>query len=314
MFDTELLRTFVAVAECGGFTNAAKLLISTQSTVSAQIQRLEDEAGHSLFIRSTRSVQLTSAGETLLGYARTILRLNEDARLRLSGVRHAGRVRIGASEDLTDGWLPKVLHRFGREYPEVEVELEIGMGPTLLEMVESEKLDLAVGGLCNGQAEGRRLWNEPLVWAFSAGVEVPRILPLAFYPESCPYREAALRALAGSSRQWRIVSTSTSLAGVRAAAMAGLALTPLPLRTITPDLRILGKEDKMPSLPEIEFVLRLREKDSRPAVSALSNLIQQMAITENSADVVDKRAILMKRPRQSVQNRRRILNAVRIAQ
>ena len=58
MFDTELLRSFVAVAENAGFTNAAKLLNSTQSTVSAQIHRLEEEAGHALFVRSTRSVQL----------------------------------------------------------------------------------------------------------------------------------------------------------------------------------------------------------------------------------------------------------------
>src|SRR5215510_10278020 len=123
MFDTGLLHCFVAVAESGGFTNAAKLLNSTQSTVSAQIHRLEDEAGHPLFVRSTRAVRLTSAGETLLGYARTILRLNEDARLRLSGVRQAGRVRIGANEDLTDRWLPEVLHRFGSHHPEIEVEL-----------------------------------------------------------------------------------------------------------------------------------------------------------------------------------------------
>jgi DNA-binding transcriptional LysR family regulator len=299
MFDSELLRSFVAVAESGGFTNAAKLLNSTQSTVSAQIQRLEDEAGRSLFARSTRSVQLTSAGETLLGYARTILRLNEDARLRLSGVRHAGRVRVGISEDLTDSWLPKVLHRLGRQFPELEVELEIGMGPALLELVETEELDLAVGGLCSGRCEGRKLWSEPLAWAFSADVEIPSVLPLAFYPESCPYREAALRALAGSSKRWRIVSTSTSLAGVRAAAIAGLALTPLPLQSIGPGLRILGKKDKMPSLPEIEFVLRVRETDTRPAVSALANLIQQMAATPNSTDATNERALSIKRSRQS---------------
>jgi DNA-binding transcriptional LysR family regulator len=274
VFETGLLRSFVAVAESGGFTNAARRLNSTQSTVSAQIQRLEDEVGRRLFLRSTRSVQLTSAGETLLGYARTILRLNEDACLRRSGARHAGRVRIGAQEDLTDRWLPKVLGCFFRQYPELEVELEIGTGVRLFEMVQTEELDLAIGGLCNGQAEGRRLWSEPLVWAFSEGVEVPNVLPLAFFPQPCPYREAALRALAGSHKQWRIVSTSSSLAGVRAAAMAGLALTPLPLQTIRPGLRILGKKDKMPKLPEIEFVLQTRETDTRPAVAALGNLIQ----------------------------------------
>ena len=277
MFDTGLLRSFVAVAETGGFTNAARLLNSTQSTVSAQIQRLEEEAGHSLFVRSTRSVQLTSAGDTLLGYARTILRLNEDARLRLSGVCHTGRVRVGANEDLTDSWLPKVLHHFGRQYPDIEVELEIGIGPRLFEMVETHELDLAVGSFCKGQAEGRRLWSERLVWAFSASVEVPSVLPLAFFPEPCPYREAALRALAGSQNRWRIVSTSPSLAGVRAAAMAGLALTPLPLQTIRPGLRILGKKENMPRLPEIEYALQARETDTRPAVSALANLIQKMA-------------------------------------
>ena len=107
-----------------------------------------------LFVRSTRSVQLTSAGETLLGYAKTILRLNEDACLRLSGARHAGRARIGAQQDRTDRWLPKVLGCFCRPYPELEVELEIGIGVRLFEMVQTEELDLAIGGLCNGQAEG----------------------------------------------------------------------------------------------------------------------------------------------------------------
>ncbi len=111
MFDTDLLKSFVAVAENGGFTKAAKVLNSTQSTISAQIQRLESDAERPLFVRSTRSVRLTSAGEMLLGYAQTILRLNEDARLRLSGARHAGRLRVGAGEDLADSWLPGVLRR-----------------------------------------------------------------------------------------------------------------------------------------------------------------------------------------------------------
>lgn len=300
MFDIWLLRTFVAVAECGGFTNAAKLLSSTQSTVSAQIHRLEEEAGRSLFARSTRSVQLTSAGETLLGYARTILRLNEDARLCLSGVRQAGRVRIGVSEDLADSWLPKVLQNMGRQCPGVEIELEIGLGPSLFEMVQTEELDLAVGGLCKGRSEGRRLWSEPLVWAFSAGAEVPSVLPLAFFPEPCPYREAAIRALAGTQKQWRVASTSSSVAGVRAAAMAGLALTPIALQSIRPGLRILDKKDKMPKLPEIEFALLVRESDTRPAVSALANLIQQMATNAISPYVVDGRAVPAKRSRRAV--------------
>lgn len=83
------------------------------------------------------------------------------------------------------------------------------------------------------------------------------MLPLTFFPEPCPYREAALRALAGSKKQWRIVSTSSSLAGVRAVAMAGLAVTPLPLQTLKPGLRVIGGNDKMPKLPKVEYILRV---------------------------------------------------------
>jgi DNA-binding transcriptional LysR family regulator len=75
------------------------------------------------------------------------------------------------------------LSRFGRQYPEVEVELEIGIGPRLSEKVETQEFDLAVGSFCKGRAAGRGLWGERLVWAFSASAEVPSVLPLAFFPE-----------------------------------------------------------------------------------------------------------------------------------
>ena len=278
MFDTELLRSFVAVAQNGGFTRAAKMLNSTQSTISAQIRRLEDEAGRPLFVRSTRSVQLTSAGEMLLGYARTILCLNEDARLRLSGARHVGRLRVGAAEDLADAWLPEVLRCFGRQYPAVGVELEIGIGITLFKMLETRELDIVVGGRCDGQPQGRRLWKEPLVWAFSAEAEVPKVLPLAFFPEPCPYREAALRALARTPRRWHIACTSSSLAGVRAACMAGLAVTPLPKHAIKPGLRVLGKTDKLPILPEVEYVSQTNETDTRQIIATFDMLMQEKAL------------------------------------
>jgi DNA-binding transcriptional LysR family regulator len=195
------------------------------------------------------------------------------------------------NEDLTGSWLPKVLQRVGRQYPKVEVELEVGIGPSLFKMVATQELDLAVGGLCHGRAQGRRLWSEPLVWAFSADVAVPNVLPLAFFPEPCPYREAALRALAGSQKQWRIISTSASLAGVRAPALAGLAITPLPLQTLKPGLRILDKKDKMPRLPQVEYVLQSRDVDTQSTISALGTLIQEMAAQATMGGVVKKRPV-----------------------
>src|ERR1700724_1822270 len=94
MLDFELLRTFVAVADCGGFHRAAELLNLTQSTVSQQIKRLELETKRPLFRRTTRSVALTDDGEMLLGDARRLLQLEEAARLRLAAARLSGAARV----------------------------------------------------------------------------------------------------------------------------------------------------------------------------------------------------------------------------
>jgi DNA-binding transcriptional LysR family regulator len=269
MFDTELLKSFLAVAESGGFTRAAARLNSTQSTVSAQIQRLESDAGHPLFVRSTRSVNLTPAGEVLLGYARTILRLNEDARLHLSGKRRGGRLRVGAGEDLA-GWLPKILKGFSRQYPDVRIEVEIGIGMDLFRMMETRALDLAIGGVCVDQVGSRTLFKEPLVWAFASEGQVPDPLPLAFFPEPCPYREAALRTLAATQRNWHIACTSSSLAGVRAIAMAGIAVTPLPMHAMAPGLRAVAPKTGLPALPKVDFVLEINQAETRQAVLAFA--------------------------------------------
>jgi DNA-binding transcriptional LysR family regulator len=128
----------------------------------------------------------------------------------------------------------------------------------------------------------------------------PKCAAAGNFTEPCPYREAALRTLAGSQKQWRIISTSSSLAGVRAAAMAGLAITPIPLQTIKPGLRVLGKKDKMPKLPDVQFVLHGRESDTRPMVSALENIIGEMAVKTTFAGSSEARTLNVRRPRRSL--------------
>src|SRR5947207_15227019 len=100
MLDFELLRAFVAVADCGGFHRAAERLNLTQSTVSQQIKRLELETKRPLFRRTTRSVALTDDGEMLLGDVRRLLQLEEAARLRLAAPRLSGTVRLGVVEEV----------------------------------------------------------------------------------------------------------------------------------------------------------------------------------------------------------------------
>ncbi|MGK9169182.1 LysR family transcriptional regulator [Inquilinus limosus] len=278
MFETELLRSFVAVAELQGFTRAAEHLHLTQSTVSAQIRRLEAQAGRPLLRRSTRSVALTEAGETLLGYARSILRLNQDARASLSESSLAGRIRIGASEDVAGSGLPEVLRRFAARHPAVRIEVEVGIATSLFQALDDRRLDLILCSRCRGDGRGWILWREPLAWAVAEDAgPMPDPIPLAFFPDPCPYREAALAALAGARRPWRIAYVSPSVAGVRAAALAGLAATPLPLSAVGPGLRVAGPEDGLPPLPEAEFVVCTAAEDPSEPARALADTLRRSA-------------------------------------
>src|ERR1700741_2957321 len=140
MLDFELLRAFVAVADCGGFHRAAERLNLTQSTVSQQIKRLEVETKRPLFRRTTRSVALTDEGEMLLGDARRLLQLEEAARPRLGA---PGPSALGRVEDGAGGSLPSALGRFAALHPGVKLEVQIGVSAELIEQLDAGRLDLA---------------------------------------------------------------------------------------------------------------------------------------------------------------------------
>src|ERR1700754_1961002 len=133
MLDFGLLRTFVAVADCGGLHRTAERLNLTQSTVSQQIKRLELTTKRPLFRRTTRSVALTDDGEMLLGDARRLLQLEEAARHRLAAPRLSGTVRLGVVEEVADSSLPPALGQFATLHPGVKLEVQIGVRAELVE-------------------------------------------------------------------------------------------------------------------------------------------------------------------------------------
>src|SRR6266581_3652444 len=257
MMEFELLRSFVAVAECGGFHRAAERLNLTQSTVSQQIKRLELETKRPLFRRTTRTVALTDDGEMLLGDARRLLQLEEAARRRLTSPPLSGTVRLGVVEEVAGGSLPSALGRFASSHPNVKLEVQIGVSSPLIEQLDAGRLDVVFAKRPLGTSRGRLVWREPLVWAAADTFDLVlnSALPLALYRERSVSREAALNALQDGDLTWEIVYTSPSLTGVRAAALAGLAITPLPVSAVIAGLRILGAEAGLPRLPDLEFAI-----------------------------------------------------------
>src|ERR1700722_2173438 len=136
MMELELLRSFVAVAECGGFRRAAEVLNLTQSTVSQQIKRLELETTRPLFRRTTRAVALTDDGEMLLGDARRLLQFEEAAPHRLVAAEVSGTGRLGVVEGVASGSLPSALGRFAKLHPGVKLEVAIGVSAALMARVQ----------------------------------------------------------------------------------------------------------------------------------------------------------------------------------
>lgn len=256
--DLDLLRCFVTIAETGSFTRAGDRLGRTQSTVSLQVKRLEEQVGRAVFARTPRALSLTPTGERLLGPARQLLRLNDAAIAELFEPAMTGRVRLGVPEDFATAHLPAVLAAFAKAHPLVELEVTCDLTLNLLDRFHGGGFDLVlVKREPSAPLEGVRVWREPLVWVArdqraAAGLSC---VPLVVSPEPCVYRKRAVAALAATGRAWRIAYTSTSLAGSQSAVNAGLGITVLPREMVPPYLTAITDDPALPPLYDTEIAL-----------------------------------------------------------
>ena len=254
--DPDLLRAFVAVVDQRSFTRAATVLNRTQSAVSSQIKRLEDQVGQTLLDRSTTHVDVTPAGESLVGYARRILSLGEEAIQRLHEHEVEGRVRLGVMEDYGTIHMPGLLKSFALAYPAVEIQMETGLTSTMVKRIGSD-FDIVIAMHPAGERSGTLLSKERAIWVGShlLNVNAGEPLPLALYHSGCLFRKWALEALDRSGRAWRLAFISHSLSAVEAVAALGLAVTVVKEGTRPSSLTVLGKADGLPKLPLAEIRL-----------------------------------------------------------
>ncbi|MBX9710342.1 MAG: LysR family transcriptional regulator [Xanthobacteraceae bacterium] len=274
--DISLLRTFVAIVDTGGLTSAGKKVGRTQPAITHQIKRLEDSVGRTLFDSNRRQLSLTRDGEVLLEFARTMLRLNDEALDRFLVPDVTGHVVLGTPDLYASYLLPEVLENFSRSHPNVEIQLRCTRSIHLNAALERDEIDIA---LMTNQPEFRRgelVRREPLVWVAGIGSdpELRKPLPLAVLPQGSVYRHHALEALGAASLQWSVRSVCDSIAGLQAAVLAGLAVSVFPRCAVVPGIRCLDETDGMPRLPPIELVLHRK----RPSVSdAAEQLAQYIA-------------------------------------
>jgi DNA-binding transcriptional LysR family regulator len=276
--DPDLLKAFVAVADHRSFTRAAVALNRTQSAVSMQVKRLEDRLQAELFHRTKANVDLSAAGEGLLGYARRILSLNEEAMGRVREHKVEGRVRLGVMDDYGTLLVPPLLAGFVANYPLIHIEMETGLTSTMTDRL-GEAYDLVIAMHPRGSGEGELLRCEQAVWAASPEHRVEELdpLPVALYPQGCLFRSWAMQALDAAKRPWRLAFVSHSLAAVEAIAAQGLAVTVVKAGTFPPRLRRLSDRDGMPPLPRAEIRLHRAADLSRAASLLADHLVAELA-------------------------------------
>jgi DNA-binding transcriptional LysR family regulator len=273
--DSELLRTFVAIADQSGFTRAAQALNRTQSAVSMQMKRLEDDVvQRALFQRDGRQLRLTAEGQVLLGYARRILSLHSEVLSTLREPHMVGSVRIGTPDDYVMRFLPGILSRFAQSYPLVQVEVHCESSAQLL---QRQDLDLSIVTRKPGDEIGQLLRQERFVWAEAIGFSPSEqnTMPLAMFNSDCFCRLWACNALETMGRDYRVAYTSPSLSAIMAVVGAGLAVTAQLRSLITPDLRILGEAEGLPELPSCSIVLLRNPRSHSPVTETLAEHIAE---------------------------------------
>lgn len=289
--ETRLLEYFVAVADELSFTRAADRAYATQSTVSAGIRALERELGTALFVRTTKSVELTAAGRTLVDEARTVLddldRLRSTAAESHAGLR--GRLRVGIFTNLPGIDLPGLAGRFRERHP--LVDLQLAASPTgstgFADDVRAGRVDLAFMGLPRADLAGLAV-HSLLVTRFV--VVVPTSHPLATHtrvslgdvvgerfvdtPEGFGNRVVLDRALASQGLRRSVSTEAPDLGQLPEFVAAGLGIAVIPDLGLTAgvDVRVIPLDDELDW--ELSAVTRAR---ITPAVEAMLELLRTPA-------------------------------------
>ncbi|PKR50831.1 LysR family transcriptional regulator [Thalassospira povalilytica] len=296
LLDLKLLTTFVRAAHSGTLSATALQVGRTQSTVTMQIQRLEDALGQTLFHRSGSGVTLTGSGERFLGYAERILKLHDEAVFAFSDRGLRGSMVFGCPEDYLIAFFPALLKSFGTIYPDVEIRVVSAPTPELHKMLRARQIDLALVSVANPDGEPDIARTEQLAWVgakptldlhdFGTGIgnsigeeagdspTAARTIPLALPASNALDHKAACDAMNAAQIPYKISYASSSLTGLIAVARSGLAISVMMQKAVPNDLYIL--KAPLPTLPKLGLKVIAGEGTQNPATTAFADHVKNM--------------------------------------
>lgn len=274
--DLTSLRAFVTVVDAGGVTKASGFLNLTQSAVSMQLKRLEEALDVALFDRTTRKLNLTGAGEQMLGYARRMLELNDEVLGRLTATEYEGEIVLGVPADIVYPAMPDVLQRFSTAYPRMKVHL-LSLGTLSLKAAfERGEADVILTTEEDVDRGGETLLERPMVWIGAEEGQMWRQRPLRLaFEHDCIFRGPALTALDAAGISWEMAVDSDSMRTIEVSVSADLAVHAVIEGTESAYTAIVPHGGALPVLPRIRINMYRSDLSRAEPVDALVGLIRQ---------------------------------------
>lgn len=284
--DLDALRSFVTGIECGSFALAATRLCRSTSAVSAQLRKLEQQCDAELVVKQGRHLALTRNGEILLGYARRLLALNDEAQHALKGELLQGEISVGMQEDFGESLMPGILGEFKRHHPGMRIIARVDRNRALLDALDESALDMAL--LWQPEStprDGKLIGQCQLEWIQHPELDISTLLaqgeplPLVMFESPCLMRSRAIACLDRANIPWRVVFVSHSLSGIWAAVQAGLGVTVRTHIGMPGNLRVAGSILPSPGNLGIMLEQRHGSEADHGAQAMLGQLMEQALLS-----------------------------------
>ncbi|WP_298960428.1 LysR substrate-binding domain-containing protein [uncultured Roseibium sp.] len=282
--DSELLRTFLAVAHAGSVTDGAEKIHRSQSATSIQIKRLEEILGRPVFERHGRGVVLTETGRKLVLVAQDVTSRLDTVLRDLTDDRIEGKLRLGIPDDHGRARLTRIIADFARLHPAVELDVTCAISAGFPEALNKKDLDLAIYEVSAPGAGEEILAEDPTCWVCARDHDFSRddVLPVALFDVSCWWRDAAIKSLEDSGKSYRIAYSSQSVSGVVAAVEAGIAIGVLGRSSLHPGLKVVNQAYTLALTPTSKLVMASSDlNDSKPRAT-MKSTIRAAFLDQNS--------------------------------
>jgi len=207
--DLELLRTFIAIVDCGSISRALGQLHKTQSTISLQIKRLEEQLSCQLFHRQGRNLTLTTQGKKLVSYARRMLVLHDETISQFQDKNN--QLIIGCPDDYTNVVMPRLLDVLNQQVENLSITLISKNSNELRGLLDQGKLDLAILTRPPESEEGHLLYQDIGVWVYANEAQLSeRPLKLALFEPSCKFNSTVVDQLEKNSVPYQVICETSN--------------------------------------------------------------------------------------------------------